>query len=234
MEACKKAEIERIVYTSSVATIGKPDTGHIATEENYGNLSEIVGHYKRSKFLAEKLVIECAQQGLPAVIVNPSAPIGPYDIKPTPTGRIIVDFLNGKMPAYLNTGLNFVDVNDVAEGHWLALQHGKPGRCYILGGENLMLREFLQRLAEIVNRPAPKICMPYSIAYLLGGMNSCWSKITKREPLVPLEGVRMAKRIMFFDSARANHELEYQCHPIDQAIKKAINWFNESEYIKLG
>ena len=232
MEACRVEGVKRVIYTSSVATIGLPTTGQVADESNRGDLKSIVGHYKRSKFLAEQRVMEFAEQGLPTILVNPSTPIGPYDIKPTPTGRIIVDFLNHKMPAYINTGLNFVDVEDVANGHWLALKHGRPGVRYILGGENLSLREFLGCLGQIVGRAAPKIRIPYSIAYGLGSINSVWSKFTGREPKVPLEGVRMAKRLMFFSSAKAENELGYRHQPLIPAIERAIQWFTNHGYVK--
>ena len=231
MEACQSEGVKRIVYTSSVATIGLPARGQVADESNVGTLKEIVGHYKRSKFLAEKLVLEMAEKNLPVVIVNPSTPIGPYDIKPTPTGKIIVDFLNHKMPAYIDTGLNFVDVGDVAQGHWLALHRGRPGSRYILGGENLSLREFLELLAGTVGRKAPKIRIPYCVAYLLGMLNFTWSKLTGFEPAIPLEGVRMAKRKMFFSSAKAVRELGYQHKSIERALKNATCWFTEHGYV---
>jgi len=231
MEACRVEGVKRIVYTSSVATIGMPSNGQIADETDIGVLEKIIGHYKRSKFLAEQCVVEMAGKGLPVIIVNPSTPIGPYDIKPTPTGRIIVDFLNNKMPAYINTGLNFVDVDDVVNGHWLALHRGRPGARYILGGVNLTLREFLECLGSIVGRSAPTIRIPYSVAYAMGSANSVWSKFTGREPMVPLEGVRMAKRMMFFTSAIAEKELGYKHQPIKPALQRAIQWYKDHGYV---
>ena len=231
MDACRTEEVKRIVYTSSVATIGRPSNGKIAAETDVGALEDMIGHYKRSKFLAEQCVIEAAGKGLPVVIVNPSTPIGPYDIKPTPTGRIIVDFLNHKMPAYINTGLNFVDVEDVVTGHWLALNHGRPGSRYILGGENLSLRKFLEVLGSVVDRAAPKIRIPYSLAYGMGSINSIWSRFTGREPMIPLEGVRMAKRFMFFSSAKAEDELGYHHKPIQPALERAIQWYRNHRYV---
>ena len=230
LEACDSAGVTRVVYTSSVATIGKPKSGCIGTENDLATLEEIVGHYKRSKFLAEQWVLKIAQKGFPVVVVNPSTPVGLYDIKPTPTGKIIVDFLNRKMPAYLQTGLNFVDVSDVAYGHYLALKHGTVGNRYILGGENLYLREFLVRLGKIINRPAPSIRIPWAFAYMLAGVGSLQSFLTQKEPFVPMEGVLMAKRVMFFDSSKAKKKLGYRSKPIDQSLRKAIGWFSAHGY----
>ena len=214
MEACLAEGVTRIIYTSSVATIGKPLTGNIASEKDRGTLDQMVGHYKRSKFLAEQTVSQMASKGLPVVIVNPSTPIGSNDIKPTPTGKIILDFLNKKMPAYVDTGLNFVGVTDVAYGHWLALVKGEIGQRYILGGENMYLIDFLKRLGKIANRPVPRFKIPLWFAFGMAGICSAMSSITHREPIVPLEGVRMAKRVMFFDSSKAQKELGYQHKPL--------------------
>ena len=230
MEACLAEEVTRIVYTSSVATIGQARMGTIATEKDVGSLDQMVGHYKRSKFLAEQSVSHMARQGLPVVIVNPSTPIGPKDIRPTPTGKIILDFLNKKMPAYVDTGLNFAGVDDVAYGHWLALVRGKIGHRYILGGENMRLIDFLKRLAKICNRPAPKFRIPFWIALGIGGLCSTISSITHREPAVPLEGVRMAKRKMFFDSSKAEQELGYKHKCIDHSVRESITWFVKHGY----
>ena len=222
--------LDKIVYTSSVATIKPGDAAAPATETSVATLADMVGHYKRSKFLAEQEVDKLCQQGLPAVIVNPSAPIGAYDAKPTPTGKIILDFLQRKMPAYLDTGLNLVAVEDVAAGHLLAAQYGQHGRRYILGNSNLRLIEIFRLLAEITASAAPKVRMPYWVAYLAGSVSESWAMISGKPPQVPLDGVRMARKYMFFDSTRAENELGYCPTPVTAALQRAVTWFYDNGY----
>jgi dihydroflavonol-4-reductase len=222
----------RAVYTSSVAAI-KPSLNpdKPANEESSATLADMVGHYKRSKFLAEQAVMELAQRGAPVVIVNPSAPIGAYDVKPTPTGKIIVDFLKGKMFGYLHTGLNLVAVEDVAAGHLLAMQKGKPGRRYILGNENLYLKQIFDLLADISKRPSPKLRVPYALAYTAGFFSEILARLAGKEPEIPLDGVRMARKCMFFDSTRASVELGYCPTSVVEALHRAVAWFQEHRYV---
>jgi dihydroflavonol-4-reductase len=225
--------VANVVYTSSVSAVGHPrGTSAPGREADFPDISAVIGHYKRSKCLAEEVARDYAKKGLRVVIVNPSTPIGPFDIKPTPTGRIVVDFLNGKMPAYMETGLNFVSVADVAEGHWLASQKGKPGERYILGNTNMMLKEFLALLAEIAGLPAPRIRIPYAIGYCIGAIDTWTSRLLKREPRVPLEAVRMARHLMFFDASRAIRELGLPQTPVRQALREAVEWFIAHGYAK--
>lgn len=233
MIAAMKTGIQRIVYTSSVATLGLTPDGTPAHEETPSTLNDMIGHYKRSKYLAEAEVRRLAEtENLPVIIVNPSTPMGPRDIKPTPTGRMIVDAAAGRMPAYVDTGLNLVHVDDVAEGHLLAFERGTPGRRYILGGENLALKEILNRIAFMTGRPAPKLRLPHNlilpIAYLLEG----WARMVgSGEPRVTLDGVRLAKKRMYFSSKRAHHELGYQARPVDEALQDAVDWFLRNGYV---
>jgi dihydroflavonol-4-reductase len=232
METARALDIEKIVYTSTVGVwAGNPDK-RLSHEDTPSELKRMVGHYKRSKYIAEREVRRFIEEGLPAVIVNPATPIGPFDRKPTPTGQIIVDFMNGKIPAFLNTGLNFVDVADVAEGHWLASKYGQTGERYILGNENLSLRKFFQKLDRVTGKRAPRIRLPYYPVLLLAILNETLSKwITKRPPKIPLTGVRMAKRYMFFNSSKAVKELKMQQHPIENALENAVEWFADNGYL---
>jgi len=230
LEAAKKAQVERVVYTSSVGALGIPKDGSPGTEDTPVSLEDMVGHYKRSKFLAEKEALSSAREGLDVVVVSPSTPIGPKDRKPTPTGRMIVDFLRGRMPAYLDTGLNIVHVRDVAEGHILAMEKGRKGEKYILGNENLTLREIFQLLESVSGRKAPRIRLPrwpiLIMAYILEGV----SRITKREPSIPLDGVRMAAKKMFFDPSKAIRELGLPQTPVRQALADSVTWFRDNGY----
>ena len=198
------------------------------------SLADMIGDYKRSKFLAEEQVRQFARQhDFPVVIVNPSTPVGENDIKPTPTGKIIVDFLNGKMPAFVDTGLNLIDVHDVAEGHLLALERGRPGERYILGHQNLTLREILHILAEISGRKAPWLRIPYPIAYAAAWIDTAiWGGLLKRQPHIPLEAVKMAGKKMFFDSAKAVRELGLPQSPVRAALERAVAWFRDNGYVK--
>lgn len=230
LEAARRAKVERVVYTSSVGALGIPKDGSPGTEDTPVSLEDMVGHYKRSKFLAEREALTSAREGLDVVVVNPSTPIGPKDRKPTPTGRIIVDFLRGRMVAYLDTGLNIVHVRDVAEGHILAMERGRKGEKYILGNQNLTLREIFGLLEAISGRKAPRVRLPrwpiLLLAYVLEGV----SRVTKREPPIPLDGVRMAAKKMFFDPSKAIRELGLPQTPVRQALADSVAWFRDNGY----
>lgn len=232
VEVAAQSGVDKIVYTSSVATLKLAKDRSAVNEESIADVSDMVGEYKKSKFLAEIEVKKLAQQGIPVTIVSPSTPVGPFDVKPTPTGKIIVDFLQRKMPAYLDTGLNFVDVEDVARGHILALDKGKIGESYILGGTNLTLIEMLQILQEITSLSAPKIQMPYAVAYTAAAVSQFLFSSIGKEPPIPLDGVKMARKYMFFDSTKAQQELGYSITPVKSALTKAVNWFYENGYAK--
>ncbi len=228
LDAAIRAGVERIVYTSTVGCIGMPP-GEQGDENSPVSIEDMTGHYKRSKWLAEQVALEKAQaDGAPIVIVNPTAPIGDHDWKPTPTGKIIVDFLANRLPAFVDTGLNLVDARDVAQGHILAADQGKPGERYILGCEDLTLEQILQRLAKIANKPAPKLKLPYMVAYAAGVISTGIANITGKEPMAPLEGVRMARKKMFVTHAKATRELGFQPGSVDTALERAIQWFQES------
>ena len=229
MQAARACGVERVVYTSTVGVIGIPKNG-LGDEDTPVRFRDMVGPYKRSKFLAEVVAMEAGRSGLPVVIVNPTAPIGDHDFKPTPTGRIILDFLRGAMPAYIDTGLNFVDVRDVAEGHLLALERGRDGERYILGSENLTLEQFFQRLSAVSGLPAPRWRIPYAVAYAAALLSTGWARLTGRPPRAPLDGVRMARKKMFVSSARAMRELGYHPRPIDDALRRAVEWFRSHGY----
>lgn len=229
LEAARRAGVERVVYTSTVGAIGIPPEG-LGDEQTPVSLKEMTGAYKRSKFLAEQAAQEAARAGLPVVIVNPTAPVGDHDFKPTPTGRIILDFLRGAMPAYIETGLNFVDVRDVAEGHRLACERGRPGERYILGAENWTLEEFFRRLAAISGLPAPRRRIPYALALAAGALSTGWARLSGRPPRAPLDGVRMARKKMFVSSAKAGRELGYSPGPVEAALRRAVEWFRANGY----
>ncbi|HYA35076.1 MAG TPA: hopanoid-associated sugar epimerase [Candidatus Binataceae bacterium] len=225
--AAREAGVVRIVHTSTVGALGIPHGG-IGTEDTPVSIDEMVGPYKRSKFLAEQAALEAARSGAPIVIVNPSTPIGPRDLKPTPTGRIIVDFLNRRMPAYVDTGLNLVNVEHVAQGHLLAAQHGKIGEKYILGGENLTLAEMLGRLAALSGLAAPRVKLPYAVAFGFAlGAEALARAVTHRPPRASLTEVRMARKKMWFDSSKAQRELGYEPGSVDDALRQAIEFFRE-------
>ena len=224
LEASRQAGVERVVYTSTVGCIGVPDGG-IGNEDLPVSLEEMAGDYKRSKFLAEQVALEFARGGLPVVIVNPTAPVGDHDVKPTPTGKIVVDFLNGDMPAFIDTGLNVVDVRDTAEGHWLACESGRPGERYILGSENLTLAQILQELAQITGRRAPTTRLPYAVAWCAGACSTAWAGVTGTPPRIPMEAVRMARKKMWVTHEKARRELGFAPGPARQALKRAVEWF---------
>jgi dihydroflavonol-4-reductase len=229
LEAARKQGVERVVYTSTVGCIGVPPGG-VGDENQPVKLEGMSGAYKRSKFLAEKVALEFAENGLPVVIVNPTAPVGDHDVKPTPTGKIILDFLKGDMPAFIDTGLNLVDVKDTAGGHWLACERGKAGERYILGCENLSLAVILGKLAQITGRRAPSIRLPYWVAYAAGLATTGWARVTGTPPLAPLEAVRMARKRMFVSCEKAKRELGYQPSPVDGALRRAVEWFQANGY----
>jgi dihydroflavonol-4-reductase len=224
LEAARQAGVERTVYTSTVGCIGVP-AGGIGDETQPVKLAHMAGDYKRSKFLAEQVALEFARAGQPVVIVNPTAPLGDHDVKPTPTGKIVLDFLNGDMPAFIDTGLNVVDVRDTAEGHWQACERGRAGERYILGSENLTLAQILQKLAVITGRKAPSIRLPYAVAYCAGACSTAWAGITGKPPRVPLEAVRMAKKKMWVSHEKAKRELGFDPLPAEQALRHAVEWF---------
>ncbi len=227
MEAALAQGVERIVYTSSVATLGLHADGTPADEDTPVSIHDMIGHYKRSKYLAERVVRELvATRGLPAVIVNPSTPVGPRDIKPTPTGRMVRDAALGRMPAYVDTGLNIVHVDDVAEGHCLALERGRTGERYILGGENLSLREILTIISSLTGRRPPRIRLPHELVLPLGYVAQTWARLRGGpEPRLTADGVRMARKKMYFSSAKARRELGYVSRPAREALADAVAWF---------
>ena len=225
--AARRAGVERIVYTSSVATIGIPPDGSAGDEDTPVDLADMIGHYKRSKFLAEQLVLDSMDSGVPVVIVNPSTPVGPGDVKPTTTGRLVLDAASGRMPAYVDTGLNIVHVDDVAAGHLLAFDRGRPGERYILGGEDMTLRQLLTYIAERVGRTPPRLRLPYAAILPIAYLAEAYSKITGRSGRVTLEGVRMSRKRMFFSSAKAVRELGYRWRPPSAAFDDAVRWFHE-------
>ena len=232
IEASRRARVERIVHCSTVGALGIPPDG-AGTEDTPVSIEKMVGPYKRSKFIAEQVALEAARAGVPVVVVNPSTPIGPLDLKPTPTGRIIVDFLNRRMPAYVDTGLNLVDVSDVAQGHLLAAERGRIGEKYILGGENLTLREMLERLARISGLPAPRVRLPYAVAFGFAlGAEAVSRVLTHRAPRASVTEVRMSRKHMFFDSAKARGERGYSPRPVDAALAAAVEFFRKTGLVR--
>lgn len=225
LEAAAQAGVQKIVYTSTVGTFSLP-----GDESTPARPEDLSGPYKRTKFEAEQIALDFAARGAPVVIVNPTAPVGERDFKPTPTGRIIVDFLEGRMPAYLDTGLNLVDVRDVARGHLLAAEKGRPGERYLLGARNLTLQQIFQTLAEITGRPAPRWKIPYAAAYGFAILGSAWASFTGREPRASLEAVRMARKKMFVHSDKAERELGYRPGPVEPALQRAVEWFQNPSY----
>jgi len=225
LTAAAQAGMRRVVYTSTVGTMRPPAPGHLSDESAPVCLRDMAGDYKRSKFLAEQTAMQFAARGLPVVIVNPTAPVGEADVKPTPTGKIILDFLLGRMPAYIDTGVNVVDVRAVAEGHLLAAEHGRVGERYILGDRNMTLREILETLARLTGRPAPRFRIPYAVAYGFAVFDTFLSRRTGRPPTAPLDAVKMARYKMFITSAKAERELGYRPGSAEQALERAVRWF---------
>ncbi len=226
LKLAREVGIQRVVYTSSVATMGFKADGTIVNEETPVALAEMIGHYKRSKFLGELEAIQAAKAGQHVMILNPTTPIGPGDARPTPTGRIIVDFLNRKFPAYVDTGLNLVDVSEVARMHVVALERGTPGERYILGGENLTLKQILDRMSAITGLPSPKRKVPHAVAMAFAFFDeTITGKVRGKEPRATVEAVRMGKKMMFASSAKAERELGFQVLPVYPALRAAIDWF---------
>ena len=230
LEAAREVGVERIVYCSTIGAIGLPPGGGLGTEETPVSLDQMAGHYKRSKYLAEQEVLKLAKEGLPVVIVNPSAPVGEGDVKPTPTGQVIVDFMKGRMPAYIETGMNIIDVDDVAAGHLLAMQKGRQGERYILGCKNLMLREVFQILSTLTGLKAPTIKLPRLAILPLAYANQWIANLTGQPPRIPLEGVKMAKYKMHYDCRKAIRELGLPQTPPELALEKAVKWFRAHGY----
>lgn len=229
LDAARRSGVERVVYTSTVGCIGIPKEG-IGDEQAPVGIEDMQGPYKRSKFLAEQVALEYAAGGFPVVIVNPTAPAGDHDFKPTPTGKMLVDFVRGAMPAFLDTGLNVVDVRDVAAGHLAACERGRIGERYILGSENLTLQKIFEVLAKTIGRPAPKIRIPYAVAYAAGVVSTAWAGVTGKEPLAPLDGVKMARKKMWVNGDKARRELGYAPGPAAGALERAVEWFRANGY----
>jgi dihydroflavonol-4-reductase len=230
LSAAKKASIERLVYTGTVATIAV-DRPTLPNEFTNSRLEEMIGHYKRSKWMAEQEVLQAAKNGLPAVIAMPTTPVGPWDWKPTPTGKIIVDFLSGKMPGYVETGLNFVGVEDCAAGHLLVAEKGQIGERYLLGAENLTLKQVLDLLARFTGLPAPRLKIPHSLALGVAYAETAFSRLLGREPQIPVEGVKIAQHLMFVDCARAQRELGFRPEPVAAAFERAARWYEANGYV---
>jgi dihydroflavonol-4-reductase len=227
LSAARTAGVPRIVYTSSVATIGIPSDGSPGEERTPVAESHMIGHYKRSKYLAEEVARDAARMGMSVVIVNPSTPVGPGDIKPTPTGQLVLDAASGRMPAYVDTGLNIVHVDDVAAGHLLAFERGRAGERYILGGEDMTLQTILGHIARLVGRAPPRVRLPYAVVLPIAYLAEGFAKISGRSGRVTLEGVRMSRKRMFFSSAKAVSELGYHWRPPLQAFEDAVRWYRE-------
>jgi dihydroflavonol-4-reductase len=232
IEAAAQAHIRRVVYTSSVATMGFTGNGQPVDEESPVTIADMIGHYKRSKFMAEQVAIKAGRSGADVVVVNPSTPVGEQDVKPTPTGRIILDFLRRKFPAYVDTGLNLVDVAECARGHVAALEKGRTGQRYILGGENLTLKQVLDKLAAITGLPSPTVRLPYVVALASGAVDTFVSgKLLRREPRVTLDAVRMGRKKMYVSSAKAERELGWRIVPVEGALRRAVDWFRANGYV---
>ncbi len=232
MLAAAAAGVERIVYTSSVATLGLTPDGTPADETAPAAIDDMIGHYKRSKFLAEAEVLKLAEdEGLPVVIVNPSTPVGPRDIKPTPTGRMIVEAAAGRMPAFVDTGLNLVHVDDVAAGHLLAYERGAVGERYILGGDNMTLREILRDIAAITGRRPPRVRLPHGLVVPIAYVAEAWARLGGGEPFVTVDGVRMARKLMFFSSQKARDALGFRPRPAAEALRDAVEWYRLNGYL---
>ena len=231
LEAARNNKVRRVVYTSSVATMGFTSNGRPADEDSPVSLGNMIGPYKRSKFMAEQAAIEAARAGQDVVIVNPTTPVGERDTKPTPSGRIIVDFLKRKFPAYVDTGLNLVDVEVCARGHIAAFEKGLAGERYILGGENLTLKQILDRLAAITDLPSPRVRLPYFVALATGVVDEIFTgRIRGREPRATIDAVRMGRKKMFVSSAKAEHALGWRTVGVDDALKRAVEWFRTNGY----
>lgn len=233
LDAAKRAGVKQLVYTSTVATIAV-DRPELPNELTDAKLEEMVGHYKRSKWMAEQEVLSAAKAGLPVIVAMPTTPVGPWDWKPTPTGKIILDLLNGKMPGYVETGLNFVGVEDCAAGHLLISEKGTVGERYLLGAENLTLKELLGTLANITGLPAPKLKIPHGVALGVAYVETAFSRLVGKEPQIPVEGVKIARHKMFVDCGRSQRELGFIPGPVKDALERAVRWYEANGYISKG
>ncbi|HKE09281.1 MAG TPA: hopanoid-associated sugar epimerase [Candidatus Acidoferrum sp.] len=233
LAAAKRAGVEQLVYTSTVATIAV-DRPELPNESTDAKLEEMVGHYKRSKWMAEREALQAAKDGLPVIVAMPTTPVGPWDWKPTPTGKIILDFLNGKMPGYVETGLNFVGVEECAAGHLLASEKGKAGERYLLGAENLTLKELLDTLSKITGLAAPSMKIPHGLALGVAYIETGFSRLLGKEPQIPVEGVKIAQHKMFVDVSRAQRELGFQPGSVTAALERAVKWYRANGYVKPG
>jgi dihydroflavonol-4-reductase len=231
LHAAQESGVRRVVYCSSVATMGFTETGQIVDENTPVALPDMIGHYKRSKFMAEQIALDAGRKGANVVVVNPTTPIGERDIKPTPTGRIVVDFLNRKFPAYVDTGLNLADVKEVARGHVLAMEKAVPGERYILGGENLTLKQILDKLAALTGLPSPSTKVPHAVAMGFAVFDEFFvGRLLGKEPRATMEAVRMGRKKMFASSAKAERELGYKTVPVEEALERAVQWFQSHGY----
>src|SRR5215472_10986921 len=233
IQAAQESGVRRVIYTSSVATMGFTREGHIAGEDSPVSIKEMVGHYKRSKFMAEQIALEAGKKGANVMVVNPTTPIGEYEIKSTPTGRIVVDFLKRKFPAYVDTGLNLADVKEVARGHLLAMEKARPGQRYILGGENLTLKQILDKLAELTGLRAPTMKVPHAVAMGFAVFDQFFTgTVLGKEPRATIDAVKMGRKKMFASSAKAERELGYKVLPVEDALRQAIEWFQAHGYVE--
>src|SRR5579864_6402920 len=230
LEAARRAGVEQFIYTSTVATVAVDRPQH-PNEFTDARLDEMVGHYKRSKWMAEQEALKASKACLPVIVVMPTTPVGPWDWKPTPTGKIILDFLNGKMPGYVETGLNFVGVEECAAGHLLAAEKGKVGERYLLGGENLTLKALLDMLSKITGLPTPKLKIPHGVALGVAYLDTAFSRLVGKEPQIPVEGVKIARHKMFVDASRAQRELGFQPGPVAAALERAVRWYRTNGYV---
>jgi len=232
LEAARKNGVRRVVHTSSVATIGFRADGRPADEDSPVSLADMIGPYKRSKFMSEQIAMEAGRSGMHVVIVNPTTPVGEQDVKPTPTGRIVVDFLKRKFPAYVETGLNLVDVRECARGHVAALEKGRSGERYILGGENLTLKQVLDKLGQITGLPSPKVKLPFVVAFAAGVVDeTITGRLLNREPRATVDTVRLGRKMMFASSGKAERELGWKIVPVENALRRAVEWFGANGYV---
>lgn len=230
--AAQESGVRRVVYCSSVATMGFTETGQVVDEQTPVSPAQMVGHYKKSKFMAEQIALEMGRQGANVVVVNPTTPIGEYDIKPTPTGRIIVDFLKRKFPAYVDTGLNLADVKEVARGHILAMEKAVPGERYILGGENLTLKQILDKLSALTGIPSPTMKVPHGVAMAFAAFDQFFTgSVRRKEPRATIDAVKMGRKKMFASSAKAERDLGYTVVPVEDALHRAVEWFRDHDYV---
>jgi dihydroflavonol-4-reductase len=237
LEAARKQGVRRVVYTSSVATMGFPSNGqadgYVADEQSPVSLAGMIGHYKRSKFMAEQVAFDAARSGVDVVVVNPTTPVGERDVKPTPTGRVVLDFLKRKFPAYVETGLNLVDATECAYGHIQAFEKGRSGERYILGGENLTLKQILDRLAAITGLKSPRVKLPYVFAFATGVVDEMVTgRVLRREPRATIDAVRMGRKMMFVSSAKAERELGWRMVSVDGALRRSVEWFRANGYVQ--